>query len=308
MSFPTAAQPDSRGVLVAVRDALPALHPAERKIADDLLADPERFARRSISETAAQAGTSTATVVRFYQRIGYPRFKDLRHDLAQESYRERLATEDSPADASDIARDDTLAQVIAKVARDETHSIGDTAELLDTAVLADAVQLIAGAQRTDIFGVGASSIAGVDLQRKLSRIGRTAIDWAESHVAWTSASVLGSDAVAVAISHSGSTVDTIEFLRLARASGASTIAITNFAQSPLTAEADVVLRTAARETAFRSGALGSRIAQLMIVDCLFVGVVQTSYDSSMAAIRTTYDAVRPRSARAPWQTTVASGA
>lgn len=289
-----ASQPDSRAVLVAVRDALPGLRPAERRIATDLLADPDRFARRSISETATHAETSTTTVVRFYQRIGYTRFKDLRHDLAQESYRERLAHADLPAEASDIARGDTLEQVVAKVARDETLSIGDTADLLDVAVLADAVRLVAGARRVDTFGIGASAIAGLDLQRKLTRIGRTAIDWAESHVAWTSAAVLGPEGVAVAISHSGATADTIEFLRLARASGARTIAITNFAGSPLTEQADVVLRTAARETEFRSGALGSRIAQLMIVDCLFVGVVQSTYDASMAAIRATYDAVQPQ--------------
>jgi DNA-binding MurR/RpiR family transcriptional regulator len=55
-----------------------------------------------------------------------------------------------------------------------------------------------------------------------------------------------------------------------------------------------VLTTAARETPFRSGALGSRIAQLMVIDCLFTGVAQSSFDDSMAALRTTYDVVHRR--------------
>ncbi|WP_344779128.1 MurR/RpiR family transcriptional regulator, partial [Microbacterium marinilacus] len=200
-------------------------------------------------------------------------------------------------EASDVARDDTLEQVVAKVARDETLSISDTADVLDTTALARAVSAISGARRVDIFGVGASAVVGIDLQRKLSRIGLSAIDWPDAHTAWTSAAILGEGSVAVAISHSGQTTDTVEFLRLARAAGAATIAITNVTDSPLTRHAEVSLYTAARETSFRSGALGSRIAQLMVVDCLFIGVVQADYARSVSAIRSTYDAVQSRAVR-----------
>ncbi len=58
-----------------------------------------------------------------------------------------------------------------------------------------------------------------------------------------------------------------------------------------------MLTTAARETRFRSGALGSRIAQLMVVDCLFTGVAQASYDASMEALRSTYTIVHDRNTR-----------
>lgn len=291
------ARPDPVAMLVRIRGILPSLGPAERRIAEDLLADPEGFARASISEVAERGDTSTTTVVRFYKRAGYSRFKDLRHDLTQESARERIAAREFPAEANDIDRGDSLIQVVAKVARDETLSISDTASVLQTEELTRAVKLVAQAKRVDIFGLGASSIVSLDLQRKLTRIGRTAIDWPEAHAAWTAAAVLGKNSVAIAVSHSGITSDTIEFLSLARGSGAATIAITNAETSPLAQEADVVLRTAARETAFRSGALGSRIAQLMVVDCLFIGVAQTHYEESMAALRTTYDAVQSRASR-----------
>ncbi|SEE71818.1 MurR/RpiR family transcriptional regulator [Ruania alba] len=294
MATSSTPAPAAQALMVTIRNAVATMPPAERRLADCLLTDPEGFARRSINEVADWAHTSTTTVVRFYKRIGYSRYKDLRHDLTQESLRARLAVREMPAEASDVARDDTLDQVVAKVARDETLSIGDTAKVLDAQTLADAVDILTNAARIDIFGIGGSAVVGIDLQRKLSRIGRAAIDWPDSHTAWTAAATLGTDAAALAISHSGATTDTIEFLRLARTGGAATIAITNAERSPITQEADVVLRTAARETTFRSGALGSRIAQLMVVDCLFIGVVQADYDSSVQAIRTTYDAVQSR--------------
>ena len=181
---------------------------------------------------------------------------------------------------------------MAKVSLAETLSIADTADMLDVAALGAAVDIIVGAHRVDIFGVGAGGIVGLDLQQKLNRIGRVALGWTDAHAAWTSAATLRPGAVVVALSHSGSTIDTIEFLSIARAAGATTIAITNHDRSPLAEQADVVLTTAARETGFRSGALGSRIAQLMIVDCLFIGVAQANYEESMAAVRNTYAAVQ----------------
>ncbi|MCI2957193.1 MurR/RpiR family transcriptional regulator [Agromyces atrinae] len=292
MASDTRNERDSRTVLVGIRSALPGLRPAERRIAELILDDPAGFAARSMAEICDAAGTSTTTLVRFYQRIGYTRFQDLRLDLTRESLRERLENADFPDEVRDIDRDDDLDAVIAKVARSETLSISDTAQALDTEALRRAVDLVAGSSRTDTFGVGAGSIVALDLQRKLSRIGRVALTWPDSHAAWTAAAVFTPGTVAIAISHSGETADTVEFLRLAQASGAKTIAITNHGSSALVRHADVVLLTAARETQFRSGALGSRIAQLMVADCLFIGVAQSNYDAAVDALKSTFDAVQ----------------
>lgn len=287
-------RPDPRTVLVRIRASLPSLRPSEKQIAREFLESPAEAANLSIAALAERCGTSTTSVVRFYKRIGYSRFQDLRMDLTREATRERFEHANLQVVSGDIDREDTLDDIIAKVAFNETVSIADTAKVLDRAALGRAVDLVSGARRIDSFGVGASSIVGLDLQQKLSRIGRTALNWPDSHSAWTAAATLDDSCVALAISHSGATVDTVEFLNAARQAGAATIAITNFRDSPLAETADVVLTTAARETRFRSGALGSRIAQLMVIDSLFTGVAQASYDESMAALRTTYNAVHHR--------------
>ncbi|MFB2554610.1 MurR/RpiR family transcriptional regulator [Herbiconiux liangxiaofengii] len=294
MTAEATSRPESRTVLVAMRAAIPSLPPSERRVAEAFLDDPAAASALSIAELADACAVSTTSVVRFYRRIGYTRFKDLRMDLTREITRENLENASFSAVSGDIDRADTLEDIVSKVALNETLSISDTVKTLDIAALGAAVQAVLGAGRIDIFGVGASSVVGLDLQQKLSRIGRTALTWPDAHAAWTAATVLGKNATAIAISHSGDTVDTVEFLALAAASGAKTIAITNFDSSPLAARADVVLTTAARETRFRSGALGSRIAQLMVIDCLFTGVAQASYDESIEALRKTYAAVHSR--------------
>jgi DNA-binding MurR/RpiR family transcriptional regulator len=285
---------DSRTVLVRVRAALPGLRPSERRIAEALLDNPAAAATRTVAELAAACRTSTTTVVRFYQRIGYRRFKDLRIDLTRESTREQLETAGLPAASGDIDRDDTVDDIIAKVAANETLSIADTAEILDRDALSHAVEMVSAARRVDGFGVAAGALVGLDLQQKLNRIGRTALSWQDTDAALCAAATMDASCVAVGFSHSGGTDATVDFLTLAAAAGAGTIAITNHDDSALARAADIVLTTAARETRFRSGALGSRIAQLMVVDCLFTGVARASYDASLAALRKTYAAVHRR--------------
>ncbi|MFC7039914.1 MurR/RpiR family transcriptional regulator [Nonomuraea rubra] len=290
---------DAETLLIRIRAAMPALRPSERRIAELFVGDPGAAANLSIAELAARCETSTTSVVRFYQRMGYAHYKHFRIDLTRAVAREELAAASLPEVSGDIDRNDSLEGIVSKVAMNETLSIADTARMLDMEALGEAVARLLAARRIDTFGVGASALVGLDLQQKLSRIGRTAINWHDSHSAWTSAATLDSGCVAVAVSHSGATVDTVEFLAIARKAGAATVAITNFRESPLAGAADVTLTTAARETRFRSGALGSRIAQLMVVDCLFTGVAQASYDASMEALRNTYALMHDRRVKQP---------
>ncbi|MFL6126329.1 MurR/RpiR family transcriptional regulator, partial [Actinophytocola sp.] len=127
--------------------------------------------------------------------------------------------------------------------------------------------------------------------QKLHRIGRISFAWSDTHIMLTSAAVLGRGDVAVGISHTGATADTVEALREARRAGATTVALTNFPTAPISEVADLVLTTAARETTFRSGATASRIAQLTVVDCLFIGIAQRHLADTMKALDDTRDAV-----------------
>ena len=284
----------SRTVLVRIRSALPSLRASEQAIATAVLAEPALAATLSIGGLAEKCGTSTTSVVRFYKKIGYQGYSDFRMDLARETTREQAVANVALEMYEDIAKTDSLQDVVSKIAFNETMSIADTAEALDVDRLSDAVSALSGARRIDILGVGASAWVGQDLQQKFHRIGLTAHSWQDAHSAGTSAALLGPDCVFVAISHSGSTLDTVDAMRIASEAGARTVAVTNHSDSPLARAADIVLTTAARESPFRSGALGSRMAQMMVIDCLFVGVAQQSYDSSIEALRKTYLAVQGR--------------
>ncbi|MDR6863492.1 MurR/RpiR family transcriptional regulator [Phycicoccus sp. 3266] len=274
-------------LLVRLRGIRPSLSPAEDRVAEKVLADPRAAAALTISELASAASTSETTVLRFCRRLGLPGYPQLRLRLAEESAQPRTST----AQDTDISAKDTIADIIAKVAFVDASAVEETAQQLDHESLAETARAIAAARRVDIYGIGASAIVGTDLQQKLHRIGVVAFAWNDPHIALTSATLLDRGDVAIAISHSGTTSETIEALEAARSRGATTVAVTNFPLSRLAERADHVLTTAARETSLRSGATASRIAALTVVDCLYIAVAQRHLTRARKAVKETRQAV-----------------
>jgi DNA-binding MurR/RpiR family transcriptional regulator len=275
-------------LLVRVRAVLPALAPAEQRVANAVLADPAGVAAMTISELAVLASTSETTVIRFCKQIGVPGYPQLRLQLAAQSAQAAVP----PEVGGDIEPGDSLSDVVAKVAYADERAVKETAQQLDPDALAKVVTAVAAAPRVDIYGLGASAFVAMDLQQKLHRIRRVSFAWSDAHIALTSAALLGEGDVAIGISHTGTTAEVVETLEEAAKHGATTVAITNYPRSPVAQTAQLLLTTAARETTYRSGAMASRIAQLMVVDCLFIGVAQQVLPDARKALESTYSAVR----------------
>jgi DNA-binding MurR/RpiR family transcriptional regulator len=279
-------------LLAHVRALTPNLAPAEQRVAAAVVSDPGGVSAKTISELAESCRTSGTTVIRFCRAMGFPGYPELRLALAAAAQASR---ETGWGDiGSDIGPHDTLDEIIKKIAHADARAVEETAAQLDAATLGDVVDAVVRARRIDIYGVGASAFVALDLQQKLHRIERIVYAWPDPHSAVTSAALLRPGDVAIGISHTGTTADTIGSLAEARSRGATTVAITNFPRSSIARVADYVLTTAARETTFRSGAMASRIAALTVVDCLFVAVAQRNYKQTLSALERTYAAVRAR--------------
>lgn len=91
------------------------------------------------------------------------------------------------------------------------------------------------------------------------------------------AASLGKGDVAVLVSYTGQTPDMLETFKVLRQTGATTIAITRYGRNPISDGADIPLCVSSAETALRSGATGSRIAQLNVVDILYTAVSGRTY-------------------------------
>ncbi|MFF5205658.1 MurR/RpiR family transcriptional regulator [Streptosporangium sp. NPDC000396] len=279
--------PTPGNLVATVRALLPSLTPAAQAIARLILNDPGMVARSTITELSGVSGTSEATIVRTARALGFAGYSQLRFALAAAVARE----EPERLVPGDLGPDDPLTDVIAKVTRAESEALADTAAQLNPDRLSIVVEAMADARRVDVYGVGASGLVAVDMAQKLMRIGLSGHAFTDAHLALTSAALARQDDVAVGVSCTGETPDVLAPMRLAGKAGATTVAITNNPRSSLAELADHVLVSAGRETAFRPGALASRISQLLIVDCIFVGIAQRTFETSDAALRATRDAL-----------------
>ncbi|MFH0809677.1 MAG: MurR/RpiR family transcriptional regulator [Pseudomonadota bacterium] len=273
------------GVLVRLRGALPSLNRAARQVADFILSDPERVIRLSVSEVAIQARVSDATVVRLARLIGLRGYQDLKITVARDLV--------SPLDSllEDLEAEDPPDAVLRKVFAANARCLQDTLRVLDPAEVARAATLLGRARRVLVIGVGTSAPNAHDAANKLFRLGLSCEAETDGHLQLMKAALLAREDCVLAISHSGSTKDPIETLRVAAERGAATICITNNSLSPITKVARVRLVTASRETMYRSEAMSSRVAQATIIDALFTLVAMADHNRSRHHIKLIEDAI-----------------
>ena len=193
---------------------------------------------------------------------------------------------------SDIREATGVAQLIESVKYNSLRAVEDTVRLLDPASVETAARLILGARSVRIFGVGASAVVGEDLSDKLLRIDRNVCFCRDFHIQLTYAANLTPQDAAVLISMSGDTRETLELLSLAKRCGTPTIALTKFDKSPLALNADVPLYLSAPEILPRSGAMSSRIAQMVAVDALFSAVAHLDYDRAAERLEKSHESCR----------------
>jgi RpiR family transcriptional regulator, carbohydrate utilization regulator len=280
---PSALVRSPGAVAERVRAASGSLPPAEARVVQELLARGTDVINASATEIATATDTGVGTVVRACQSVGFKGFQAAKIALAQDL----LPLAERPQE--DVSENDEPLDVLKKLAA----SSGDALRLATASVseseLARAIDLLASARRILCLGVGTSAPLAQDAAYRLTTIGMHADAPPDVHVQHVQARLLSVADVALAISHTGATQETLGATRGAKEAGARVIAITSFSTTPLTDLADVVLVAGGRETSYRVEAMASRLAHLLVVDSLFTSLVLGNSQRARKAQRLTAD-------------------
>lgn len=279
---------DPRAVGPQIRMRLPGLTPLEGKVAADILARRDITGETALREVAAGSGVSEAMVVKVAKKLGFSGFRDFRAGLVD------YHGSESASLYSEISVDDTAGQVVQKVFRTAMQALEETFAILDLAAFERAADALHRAGQRDFYGLGGSAQIARDVSHKFLRIGLRTSVFDDAHMMMMSAALLTPADVAVAYSHSGTTSAVIEALDLARANGARTIAVTNYADSPLARMADVVLCSTAQNSPLLGENATARIAQLNLLDALFVATAQRDRAAADANLSRTMRAVHSK--------------
>lgn len=275
------------------------------KIAAVLIDDPRAPLELSITELAERAGTSAASVTRFCRMIGYSGYQPLRVSIAEDVGRGGAQA----AWIADIGRSfgphDPPDEIRRALLNTHVLSLQTTAGLLDLPTAIRVADAIAKSPHVDVYGVGGSALTALETEARLYRIGINVHTWAEVHNGLTSAAILDPKCVAIGISNTGRTDETIQMLSVAKASGAYTVAITGNPDSPLARIADDVLIAASPDGYLQPADLSARHCQLFVVDLLYLLVAQSNFDRTTRLLAASGAAVAPR--RRPMRGSILSG-
>ncbi len=258
----------------------------EKKIADFVLSKPNKIVYMSITEFAEECNVGETSIIRFCRKIGLKGYQEFKLTLAKENmgYSENIY-------GSDIKEGDSTSELVHKIKNNNVAAIENTVSMVNINYIEKASDKILKSDRVEIYGVGASAFTAGDLMYKLIRLGINASTYGDNHLQLMSAATLDNKSTALGISYSGGTIDTVSSLRTAKKSGAFTIAITNFIKSPITEFADIVLLTSASETPLRSGALSSKVAQLVLMDILYTVTAVKSGNKAFSNLDKTAESV-----------------
>ncbi|AJH80142.1 MurR/RpiR family transcriptional regulator [Heyndrickxia coagulans] len=246
----------------------------ERKIADYILENPQRLVHSTINQVADQLLVADATVFRFCKRIGFSGFQALKIALAAEAARPGKNMDEAVKDT------DNEKAVAIKVFESNIQTLQDTIHTLNQKHLHEAVEWICRAKHIVFYGCGSASVIALDALEKFLQTDLAVTAYTDPHLQLLSAARCTKEDVAVFISHAGADKEMLKLLQAVQKTGAKTIAITQFAKSPLSQKADVPLFTVSQEADFRFSSFSARIVQLSLIDTLYVNVMLRYKDTN----------------------------
>jgi RpiR family carbohydrate utilization transcriptional regulator len=256
-------------MLDRIRASIPALPPAEQRVAKLVLADPRSFASLPVAELAERSHVSKPTVVRFCRSVGYDGLADFKLKLAGS------VNEGVPFVHRSVDVDDKAGDLIVKVVDNAVSALlkyrNDAASHAFERAIAALSEAGKQGRKIEFYGVGNSGIVAQDAQHKFFRLGVNAVAYSDGHVQVMAATMLGPGDCAVIISNSGRSRDLLDAAEIAKKKGATTIVITA-SGSPLVQHAQILLAADHPEDYDRYSPMVSRLLHLIVIDILTTGV------------------------------------
>ncbi|RUT43751.1 MurR/RpiR family transcriptional regulator [Paenibacillus anaericanus] len=259
----------------------------EKKVADYVLENAKSVVYMSITDLADICDVGESSIFRFCKSLSYKGYQEFKIALAH-----TITVENEIPQLTDhILMDDTIEQVSSKVLSTNISALNETYNLLDLQLMDKAIDYLIGAERIVFYGVGSSLITALEAKIKFMRITNKTECSMDSHLQMMSAALMTKRDVAVIISYSGSTKDSIAIARKAKERGATVISITRFVKSPLTSYSDLTLLCGANEGPLQGGSLSAKISQLYLLDVLYVEYFKRTKEESITNKEITATAV-----------------
>jgi len=258
---------------------------AERRVANWVLAHPRQAADATLAEVASECGASEPTVIRFCRSVGLSGFRELTIRLTEALSRPASYVH------RDVNADDATADAVTKVLDAAISSLIDMRAQLSAIPIDEAAALLCKARQITFIGLGASGHVATDACHKFFRLGTPCSAHTDTPSILQAAAIAGPGDVLVIVSHLGGWPELERTAAAARDNGATVIALTNPA-SRLARIATVVFGWDPHEDTSVYTPMSSRLAQLALLDALYVAFALSLGDVAAEKLRRSKEALQ----------------
>jgi len=238
---------------------------SEKKLADFILASQDSVAGMSISELASACEVADATVSRFCRRLGYKGYQDFKFAIGSALINQM---QDNPL-SGEISKEDSVDVISKKLLNANTLAMTQTMEVIDAEAIKEAANMLRNASRVMCMGQGGSMLIASEAAHLFSTVSNKFLAVSDAHIQAISAAMMDKKDVLLFFSYTGSTLEMLDTLKIAREQNGKVILVTRFPNSPGAGLADIVLQCGANENPLQSGSVAARIAQMYLMDVLF---------------------------------------
>nr|WP_106779581.1 MurR/RpiR family transcriptional regulator [Lysinibacillus timonensis] len=262
-----------------IRHGISMLKPAEKRVSEYILKNPEEILQMPIAHLSEKTNTSEATIIRMCRSLKFKGYRDLKLSVAASIPHEKH--DEQVPKYQDLSVEASLIETIQSIVYNNIYSIKNTLAVMNEKDLKKTIQELDQARKIVIIGMGASAIVGMDFDQKLKRINKHCEVLVDSHSQLISATNLNHQDVVFAISYSGETKEIIQTVQIAKENNAKIISLTEYKHNTLQKLSTINLYVSSTEKLIRSAATASRISQLTIIDILFTGLASLHFEESV---------------------------
>lgn len=247
------------------------LNGTSKDIADYLLKHPQTSSALTITDLARETNSSISSISRFAKKLGFNNFQELKINL--------LTSTNEKKEANNLFQEinpsDNLKDMAKKIFTSNISALNATIDTISQKQLENVLEIITQKTSIAFFGLGASAIVALDGYHKFLRSDKTPLFANDYHMQLMMATTLKANSCAVIISHSGENKDALRIAQKLKEKNIATIGITSYGNSSLTKIVDVTLLSISEETNYQDEALHAIIAQISLIDTLFVLTAMT---------------------------------
>lgn len=262
-------------IKLKIRERYNQMSRAEKQISDIVLAESKNCLGLTAVELAQKSGVSSASIIRYVQKLGFDGLEGFKLALAASSASENEEDMVDPI----ISKEDDLENLCRKMDLLVSTSFQDFFYQLDKGELENAIKKVRGARRIYVMGIGASMLPAYDLFHKLKRVDLDASHYQDINMMVEFFHYIDERDVVIAFSYSGQSQEVLFACQMAKQQHANVIAVTRARASALSELADICLFVPDREAVMRIGAFTSLHTSLMMGNLLYMGVIQENLEA-----------------------------